>query len=611
MAFSPQFLDELKTRVGLADIVSKRVKLTKKGHEHTGLCPFHNEKTPSFTLNEEKGFYHCFGCQANGSVIDFVMETEGLGFREAVEQLAGIAGLEVPQDSPEARDRERKRQTLVDVMDAAAVYFERMLHMPEGRMAMDYVRSRGLDSATAETFRLGFAPPSRNALRSALLREGIPEELMVAGGLLIRPDEDRGRGTDAYDRFRGRLMFPIQDRRGRVIAFGGRILGDGEPKYLNSPETPLFHKGHELYALNHAMRAARKSGAIIVTEGYMDVIALYQAGYEHTVAPLGTALTEDQLKLLWKSVPEPVLCFDGDRAGMNAAIKASLKALPHLKPGYGLRIATLPEKEDPDSLIKTGGKAAMQQVIDQAVPLSEFIWRSETGGRLPTTPEDKAALQARLKEHTRDIQNPDIRKLFARAFNDRIWPDRDSGTRQRQKRHGGRSQWSSNMHLEADAGPNAKVDIRQMRETILLSTLINHPELYDQVSERLGTFAFQALDLDNLRQQVLKTLAAQSGLETEALIYHLKEQGDYEIALSKVLSPDVYDHAVYARSSSEIELARAGWDETFEKLRGKDLNAEIKEAEQDVAKNPTEDAWKRLAALRQQAINIEESELAD
>jgi DNA primase len=613
MAFTPQFIDELKTRVGLADVVSKRVKLTKKGHEHTGLCPFHNEKTPSFTLNEEKGFYHCFGCQANGSVIDFVMETEGLGFRETVEQLAGVAGMEIPRDTPEERERAKKRQTLVDVMEAAAGYFERMLQMPEGRTAMDYIRARGLDGATTETFRLGFAPASRNGLKSALLREGIPEDLMVAAGLLIRPDQDRGRGTDTYDRFRGRLMFPILDRRSRVIAFGGRILGDGEPKYLNSPETPLFHKGRELYALNHAMRAARKSGTIIVTEGYMDVIALYQAGFEHAVAPLGTAMTEDQLRLVWKSVPEPVLCFDGDRAGMNAAVKASLKALPHLRPGFGLRIASLPEKEDPDSLIKAQGKVAMQQVLDQSVPLSEFIWRSETGERLPTTPEDKAALQARLKEHTRDIQDPDVRKHFAKAFNDRIWPNQQGGHQtggqwQGGKRRGG---WSSNMHLNADAGPNAKVDIRLMREAILLTTLINIPDLYDHVSEPLGTIAFQALDLDNLRQQVLKTLAAQSGLETEALIDHLRQEGDYEIALSKILSKEVYEHAFYARPGTELETARAGWEQTFEKLRGKDLNAEIIDAERDFAANPTEDAWKRLAALKQQKIDNIGDQLTD
>jgi len=612
MAFSHQFLDELKTRVGIADVVGKRVKLIKKGHEHSGLCPFHNEKTPSFTVNEEKGFYHCFGCQAHGSAIDFIMETEGLGFREAVENLATIAGMEVPRDTPEERERDQKRQSLVDVMEAAATYFQKMLRMPEGRNAIDYIKSRGMDSAIVDTFRVGFAPPSRNNLKSALLREGISEDLMVAGGLLIKPDEDRGRGLETYDRFRGRVMFPIQDRRGRIIAFGGRILGDGEPKYLNSPETPLFHKGRELYALNHAMRAARKAGTFIVTEGYMDVIALYQAGFEHSVAPLGTALTEEQLALIWKSVPEPVLCFDGDRAGMEAAKKASLKALPHLRPGYGLRIATLPEKEDPDSLVKSGGPKAMQQVLDQAVALSEFIWHTETGGRLPTTPEAKAALQARLKEHTREIQDPDTRKHFATFFNDRIWPKQNSGG----YRKGGnwrkdRNAWSPNMHLEAGAGPNAKVDIRLMREAILLRVLINHPELYDDVSERLGTIAFQAIDLDNLRQEVLKTLAGQSGLETDALATHLKQQGDYDIALSLVLSAEVYDHAFFARPDTELAKARTGWEETFEQIKGKDLIAEIEDAERDFAENPTEDAWKRLAALKRQKIESLENELTD
>jgi len=611
MAFSPQFLDELKTRVGLAAVVSKRVKLTRKGHEHSGLCPFHNEKTPSFTLNEEKGFYHCFGCQANGSVIDFVMETEGLSFREAVEQLAASAGMEVPQDSPEARDFARKRQTLVDVMEAAARYYQRMLHMPDGREAMAYVRSRGLDSAIIDTFRLGFAPSSRNGLKSALLREGIAEDMMVAAGLLIRPDEGRGQSPDTYDRFRGRLMFPIQDRRGRTIAFGGRILGDGEPKYLNSPETPLFHKGRELYALNHAIRATRTAGTIIVAEGYMDVIALYQAGFTNAVAPLGTALTEEQLQLLWKSVPEPVVCFDGDRAGRAAAVKASLRALPHLRAGYGLRFATLPGKEDPDSLIKSGGQHAMQQVLDQATPLSEFVWQTETSGRLPTTPEEKGGLRARLRNLARDIQDADIRSLFTDHYERRLSPDRAAPSGRPGSGYKSRRNWASNMFLETNAGPRARIDMRTTREAILLGVLVNHPELYDEISERLGTIAFQARDLDNLRQQVLKTLAAQSGLETGALVDHLRQQGEYDIALSKVLSTELYKHAVFARSGADVELARAGWDETYEKLRGKDLNAEIREAEQDVAQNPTAEAWKRLGALRQQAINIGESDPAD
>ncbi|MEK9724579.1 MAG: DNA primase, partial [Rhodospirillaceae bacterium] len=355
MAFSEQFLDELRGRVGLADVVGRRVKLTRKGREHSGLCPFHKEKTPSFTVNEEKGFYHCFGCQAHGSVFDFVMETEGLSFPEAVERLAVEAGMEVPRDTPEDRVRQKQRQTLFDVTEAAAVAFEKALRMPEGRVAREYLAGRGLDEATVTRFRLGFAPAGRTWLRTDMARANVEAGPLVAAGLLIQPDSG-----EPYDRFRGRVMFPITDRRGRVIAFGGRILGDGEPKYLNSPETPLFHKGNNLYGLHLAGLAARQADRLIVTEGYMDVIALAQAGFAEAVAPLGTALTEDQIALLWKVVREPVLCFDGDAAGQRAATKAAGRALSQLKPGYGLRFAILPTGEDPDSLVQKRGAAAMQ-----------------------------------------------------------------------------------------------------------------------------------------------------------------------------------------------------------------------------------------------------------
>ena len=337
MAFSDQFLEELRARAGLADVVGRRVRLQRKGREHLGLCPFHKEKTPSFTVNEEKGFYHCFGCGAHGSVFDFVMQTEGLSFPEAVEKLAGEAGIDIPRDTPEEQERQRQRQTLYDVAEQAAVFFERQLRMPEGRRALDYLKSRGLDDATIARFRLGFAPPGRGALKGALAREGIPENLMLAAGLIIRPPGGAGDTPasapgatthQTYDRFRGRVMFPIADARGRVIAFGGRILGEQEartggartgtendaagrgeaptgtdikgPKYLNSPETALFKKGEVLYGLKAASGPARKAGAIVVAEGYMDVISLNRAGIENAVAPLGTALTEEQMRLLWR-----------------------------------------------------------------------------------------------------------------------------------------------------------------------------------------------------------------------------------------------------------------------------------------------------------------------
>ena len=614
MAFSPQFLDELRNRISLAEVVGKRVKLIKKGHEYSGLCPFHNEKTPSFTLNEDKGFYHCFGCQSHGSAFDFVMETEGLGFREAVEKLAFDAGMEVPDETPEQRERERKKQTLYDVTEAAAAYFEKMLYMPEGRVALDYLTSRGMDRATLKTYRVGFSPDTRGSLKTALLRESISEDQMLSAGLVIKPTEDRGRGMESYDRFRGRVMFPIADRRGRVIAFGGRIIGAGEPKYLNSPETPLFHKGGELYGLHIAGPAARKADTILVTEGYMDVIALYKAGFPNAVAPLGTAMTEDQIRLLWKIVPEPIMCFDGDRAGQAAAGKTAVRALPLLKPGIGIRFATLPAGEDPDSLIKNKGVGAMEEVLEAAAPLSETIWRMETGGNLPATPEDKASLQQRLSDHARAIQDATVRNHFSKAFLERVSPEPQSGSSRGQKqwqpgrgRSWGRGpSWASNVHMETAAGPAAKINMTKRREEILIATLINHPELYDEVSEGLGTIAFSLPELDKIRQEVLKTLAAKSGLETEPLTNHLIECG-YSAVLRSLLGASVYDHAYFARPVASLEDASAGWKETFDQIRGKDLIAEFEEARRDYENNPTEENSRRLYALSALKIS-EESE---
>lgn len=303
MAFPPRFLDDIRDRVALAEIVGRRVRLTRKGHEHSGLCPFHNEKTPSFTVSDDKGFYHCFGCGAHGDAIDFVMNTEGVSFPEAVEQLAGLAGLQMPVETPEDRAREERRSGLAEAVEAAAIWFAAQLRKPDGKTALDYLKGRGLDDGTIARFRLGFASDARDGLKTALLKQGFTEDVLVEAGLVGRPDD--GRAT--YDRFRGRVIFPIADRKGRVVAFGGRILAGDGAKYLNSPETPLFHKGHMLYNLDRAAKAMRDGAELIVAEGYMDVIALDRAGFHGAVAPLGTALTEDQIAALWKHAAEPVL----------------------------------------------------------------------------------------------------------------------------------------------------------------------------------------------------------------------------------------------------------------------------------------------------------------
>ena len=306
MAFSSHFLEEVKNQISLAEVIGRRVRLIKKGREHHGLCPFHNEKTPSFTVNEEKGFYHCFGCGEHGSIFDFVMKTNNMSFPESVERLANEAGIEIPVETPEERHRQMRAKTLFQVIEAATLYYQAILYKPEGTAALKYLLDRGISEASIKYFRIGFSSNNHGGLKIALGREGISDQLMVEAGLLIQPDDP---SRPSYDRFRGRVMFPIADRQGRIIAFGGRILGDGEPKYLNSPETSLFHKGDSLYALPQAVEAARNAKTILVTEGYTDVIALHQAGFKHAVAPLGTALTENQMQLLWKVVPEPLLAL--------------------------------------------------------------------------------------------------------------------------------------------------------------------------------------------------------------------------------------------------------------------------------------------------------------
>jgi DNA primase len=407
MNFPPSFLDELRFRVPLAQVVGRKVKLTRAGREWKGCCPFHTEKTPSFYINEEKQFYHCFGCGAHGDVIRFLTDNEGLSFPEAVKQLAAEAGMEVPEETPEARAQAERAASLYDVMDRAAAWFEEQLQGLSGSGARAYIEKRGLAPATVKRFRLGFAPDNRTALKAALTASGITVEQLVEAGLLIKVED-----KDPYDRFRGRLMFPIRDPKGRVIAFGGRVLDGGEPKYLNSPDTPLFDKGRTLYNLDQAGPLARKSGEAHIVEGYMDVIALAQAGLETAVAPLGTALTEDQMKLLWRVSPEPLVCLDGDTAGQRAALRAANRALPVLVPGRSLRFLTLPQGDDPDTLVRAKGLSAFKALAGNAETLIDLLWRSEVTGQDHSTPERRAALRQRLLQLAGEVTDTSVAALY-------------------------------------------------------------------------------------------------------------------------------------------------------------------------------------------------------
>ena len=417
MRFTPQFLDELRARLPVSEVVGRRVKLRKQGREFIGLSPFNKEKSPSFTVNDQKGFFHDFSSGKHGDIFGFVMETEGVAFPEAVERLAQLAGVPLPKVSHEDEQRDVRRKTLHDVMELATKFFEATLASRAGAKARGYLADRSLDPATQIKFRLGYATNERFALKEHLGSHGIPVEDMVEAGLLVSGDDI----PLPFDRFRDRVMFPITDLRGRVIAFGGRALEkDAQAKYLNSPETPLFHKGATLYNIASARQAAHDGAPVIAVEGYVDVIAMVMAGFAATVAPLGTALTEDQLALLWKMADEPVLCFDGDNAGLRAAYRAVELAMPRLKPGKSLKFALLPQGQDPDDLVRSAGRDAVNDVIGAARPLAGMLWARETEGHTFDSPERRAALEARINEVTSGIADDSVRKYYRQDFNARL-----------------------------------------------------------------------------------------------------------------------------------------------------------------------------------------------
>jgi DNA primase len=417
MRFTPQFLDELRARLPVSEVVGRRVKLKKAGREWKGLSPFQQEKSPSFTVNDQKGFYHDFSSGKHGDIISFLMETEGLGFTEAVERLASMAGMALPAVTPDAARHEQRRKTLYDVMDLAAKFFADTLASRGGARARGYLGDRAISPAVQLQFRIGYAPGERFALKEHLGSLGIPVEDMVEAGLLIAGDDI----PVPYDRFRDRVMFPIADLRGRTIAFGGRALEkDVAAKYLNSPETPLFHKGDNLYNFAPARLATHNGATLVVVEGYVDVIAMVGAGFAASVAPLGTALTENQLAHLWKMADEPILCFDGDKAGQKAAWRAADMALPHLVPGKSLRFALLPEGQDPDDLARSGGRGAIEEVIGAARGLADVIWSREIEGGSFATPERRAALEARINELTNGIRDEVVRRYYRQDLRDRL-----------------------------------------------------------------------------------------------------------------------------------------------------------------------------------------------
>jgi DNA primase len=603
MNFTPQFLDEIRARVGLSDRVARKVKLTRKGHEFSGLCPFHDEKTPSFTVNDDKGFYHCFGCGAHGDVIGFVMRTENLSFPETVERLAEDAGLEIPKASPAERQRAQAAISLYAVTEAATVFFEKELRGPKGQAARDYLRGRGLDDATIARFRLGYAPDTRGTLKTALMGGGISESLLVTAGLLIQPEDNR----PSYDRFRGRLIFPIFDRRGRPIAFGGRILGEGEPKYLNSPETPLFQKGATLYGWSHALKDARETGLLCVTEGYMDAIALLSAGLP-AMAPLGTALTETQIQSLWRVVPEPVLCFDGDAAGGRAATRAAERALPLLKPGVSLRFVTLPKGEDPDSLVRGRGRVGMESVLASARPLSTMIWEMETRGRPVDTPERRALVEKALMDRARSVADASVQDYYIREFRARLreaFSDFSpvAGARRRFG-PGGRPnlRGTGRDRLRADPLIGTEDGRAEARERVLVACVLNHPELLAEVADELVAVEIGSHEYDSLRLAILDVAAGPDGaLNGEAMVAALTERG-FGPLVAGLSGARARVTDWFARPGAAPADALTGFRQVLalhQQFGG--LKAALEESESLLAEDMSEAQWERFRALMAEA----------
>ncbi len=588
MSFPPGFLEELRERVSLVETVAHKVRLARRGREHTGLCPFHKEKTPSFTVSDDKGFYHCFGCGAHGDAISFVMGTDGLSFPEAVEKLAAEVGMEVPRGSPEQAARQERTRDLHALLEAASAWFAQQLRLPEGKAALDYLRGRGIDDAAIARHRLGFAPDRRGALQGALSREGFTVEAAREAGLIKQSDDGRD-----YEYFRGRVIFPIADRRGRILGFGGRAMGDQQPKYLNSPETSAFHKGRVLYNHAHALAASRETGEVVVVEGYMDVIALDGAGIRHTVAPLGTALTEEQIAALWRMAPEPVLCFDGDAAGQRAAARAAERVMPILQPGLSLRFATLPPGEDPDSLIRAGGAQAVQPVLSAARPLSDVVWRLELDRQIPNTPERRAALRKRLMEAAGRVGDPVVRDFYVNEFRGRLsdlFSADSSGTGNRRFRPAG-SGWGRGDRRSSDgrAGdrqPRPVQDLsasaraallkiqRGRAQQALLATLINHPDTIADVAERVAVLRFPDSRLDVLRSAILNLAAAADVLDAPLFRAQLDRAG-FGAAVDAILCPEVYGLAPGARAGTDGMRVRQGLMHLLDHLQGPVLLEEV------------------------------------
>ncbi len=599
------FLQTLRDRLTITEVIRPHVKLVRKGREYTGLCPFHKEKSPSFTVSDDKGFYHCFGCGAHGDIFDFVMQKQNMPFMEAVELLANLLGVEVPKRQLESSSpvQPKPDASLYEVMESACCWYQHQLSLTQGAPARAYFEQRGLLPETTSHFRLGYAP--ERGLQEALKKQGFSENIMMQAGLIGRAEERDG----TYDRFRCRLMFPIWDGKGRVIAFGGRILKEGEPKYLNSPDTPTFIKGKTLYAYNMALPAARQReslvNSLIVVEGYMDVIAMHQAGFKTVVAPLGTALTHEQMALLWRGTEDPILCFDGDAAGTRAAHRAAEKALGILKVGQTLRFCFLPSGEDPDSLLKVGRCDELHDLLRKPQPLVDVLWSIFLQGRLFSTPEQKAMARRDLGQLMKEIADPDVRHFYREDLNSRLQALVEPKGRDQGRTYQNYDQWrrypaplKSAPLMVSRASPKKN----HLGHKILLATLINHPTLIEDAAESLMLLGESSGEYDDLRQAILSIAAEAPALSAVELKDLLAQKG-FSPLLAELLTPQIYTLAPFAKETATKEEALAGWKEVWYRTVAKHhLAAETLRTAAAVRDQFDEQAWERFKFLKNQVV---------
>jgi DNA primase len=641
MRFPPSLLDEIRARLPVSQVVSRKVALKRAGREFKGLSPFKAEKTPSFTVNDQKGFYHCFATGEHGDIFTFLVKTEGLSFPEAVERLAQEAGVPMPQAGPRDARAEDERARLYALLQAACAFFQQQLAgLPRDSEVWRYLKKRGVIDAIAP-FQLGYAPNSKSALREHLAKAGYSTREMIAAGMLVAGDDI----PVAYDRFRHRIMFPIGDLKGRVIAFGGRALDPAAPaKYLNSPETPLFHKGAVLYNAHRARAAAHDTGQLLVVEGYMDVIALTQAGFPQAVAPLGTALTEDQLKLLWRMTPEPILTFDGDAAGRRAAFRAVETALPHLQPGHSVRFAFLPDGSDPDDLVRQHGPAAMQDILDRRIrPLFDvLIEREEQHGEAAATPEGRAALEMRLKALVARIADHAVRTQYEAELRQTLWArnrklvgeiagikgprpahlaahrrdNTQADWRVRERASERRRLGAPPRATPAAAAANRSNELAGRsqplppREALLLRALLNHPFLLKDYCEQVAALPLTSAPLLRLRDALLDLLATDIDLETAEIHHQLSKVGLANVvaSLARALTHKSDKFAEPGTDAAEVEV---GWRHAVglhERQLG--LRRALDAAEQAWRVDPGEEAWTRIAEIQNrlaQSLEMEES----